>query len=318
MDDLLRLSCGAQLPVQYMQQAVAIDPEFTFAWVLLGYAHFNQVWACGGDVSHLEQAYAMVQRAIAIEPTSVQAMALEIQLLASLGRPDEALEKIVSAVREYPNSPMLHFYTGLLYNYAGLLDRSEEHLNRALTLDPFLLSTDVSDPPQVLLYRGKWQSFLSLQASIDSSYHRFYRGYALWQLGDLDRAREVLDRFTGQPWQQDPFAAFGQSLLAIIDHQPDAAIARVSFIHERRHDNGIRDGEMTFKEAWLMALAGDTHRALSYLESSVAEGFACNECIDNAPFASLMATSQRFDTIRQAITARELSIAAKIPHVLSE
>ncbi len=314
MDDLFRLSCGAQLPVQYMEEAVAIDPEFTFAWVLLGYAHFNQVWACGGDVSHLERAYEMAEKAISIEPTSVQALALEIQLLASLGRPDEALEKIVPAVRENPNSPMLNFYTGLLYNYTGLLDRSEAFLNRALALDPFLLSTDVSDPPQVLLYRGKWQRFLTLQASFDSSYHRFYRGYALWQLGDLDQARQVLGEFTGQVWQQDPFAAYGQSLLAIINHQPSRAVERVSATHDRRHGNGIRDGEMTFKEAWLMALAGRPGLALTYLETSVDEGFACNECIDNTPFAGLITDGQRLERLRQRIASRQQEIATRIPH----
>lgn len=312
LEDLSRLSCGGQLAVQYLRQAVEIDPQFTYAWVALGYAWFNEVWACGGDVQYLEQAYTMVQKALQLEPGNTQALPLEVQLLASLGRAEEALLKLLPAVREQPDSAILNFYASLLFNYAGNLEASETHLSAALQLDPFLLGTDVSDPPMLFLYQGDWQGFVDHQAAIDSSYHRFYRGYALWQLGDRDQATAVLRSFEASDWQQDPFAAYGQALLAILERQPERAAERARFTHQRRHANGIRDGEMTFKEAWLMALAGQPELALRYLSASVDEGFACNACIRNSPFGALPEDLPAYRNLIERIAEREQRLALAV------
>ncbi len=312
LKELSRLSCGGQLAVQYLGEAVAMDPQFTDAWVWLGYAYFNEVWACGGDVRYLEKAHEMVQQALLLEPGNLQALPLEVQLLASLGRADEALLKLLPELRENPNSAILNFYASLLFNYAGNLDRSEDHLNTALRLDPFLLGTDVSDPPMLFLYQGNWQRFLDQQTAIDSSYHRFYRGYALWQIGDLDQATAVLKPFEEADWQKDPFAAFGQALIGILESRPDEAIERVRFTHQRRHQNGIRDGEMTFKEAWLMALAGQSDLALEYLTASVDEGFACNVCIRNSPFGALLIDSPSFRALTEQIAEREQALTRQV------
>ena len=306
LEELGRLRCGGQLAVNYLRQAVEIDPQLTFAWIALGYAYFNEIWACGGNVDYLHQAYAMVEKALALEPNHVLARSLEIQLLASLGRPREGLLNMLGTLREQPDSPILHFYASLLFNYAGLLDRSEWHLDRALTLDPFVLGTDVSDPPLLPLYRARWQEFLDAMVAVDSPYHRFYKGYALWQLGDLDQAREVLEPFNDQDWQAVPFVAFGQALMDVIEGRRADAAHKVVATHDRRHGNGIRDGEMTFKEAWLMSLSGEEELAMDYLELSIEQGFTCSECMANSPFVGLMTESERFNDLLARVRESEL------------
>jgi len=305
LEELGRLRCGGQLAVNYLRQAVDIDPQLTDAWIALGYAYFNEVWACGGSVDYLHRAYAMAEKALALEPANVQARPLEIQLLASLGRPREGLLSILETLRAQPDSAILHSYASLLYNYAGLLDRSEWHLDRARTLDPFVLGTDVSDPPMLPLYRARWQDFLDTMVAVDSPYHRFYKGYALWQLGDLDQARQVLGKFNDQDWQAVPFVAFGQALLDVIEGRPSDAARKIAATHDRRYANGIRDGEMTFKEAWLMSLAGDEERAMDYLELTIEQGFTCSECMANSPFVGLMTESERFNNLLARVRASE-------------
>lgn len=305
LEELGRLRCGGQLAVNYLRQAVDIDPQLTDAWIALGYAYFNEVWACGGSVDYLHRAYTMAEKALALEPGNVQARPLEIQLLASLGRPREGLLNILETLRQQPDSAILHFYASLLLNYAGLLDRSEWHLDRARALDPFVLGTDVSDPPMLPLYRARWQDFLDTMVAVDSPYHRFYKGYALWQLGDLDQARDVLEPFTDQDWRAVPFVAFGQALLDVIDGRRADAARKVVATHDRRHDNGIRDGEMTFKEAWLMSLAGEEALAMDYLELTIEEGFTCSECMANSPFVGLMTESERFNDLLARVRESE-------------
>ncbi|MEN1729459.1 MAG: winged helix-turn-helix domain-containing protein [Pseudomonadota bacterium] len=294
LQELAQLQCGGQLAVNYLRQAVDIDPQLTDAWVALGYAYFNEVWACGGNVDYLHQAARMAEQALALEPGNVQARPLEIQLLASLGRPREGLLNMLTVLREQPDKAILHFYASLLFNYAGLLDRSEWHLDRALALDPFVLGTDVSDPPLLPLYRAQWQDFLDTLVAVDSPYHRFYKGYALWQLGDLDQARAVLGAFDDQDWQTVPFIAYGQALLDVIEGRRAEASRKVAATHDRRHANGIRDGEMTFKEAWLMSLAGEDELAMDYLERTIEQGFTCSECMANSPFVGLMTETDRY------------------------
>lgn len=305
LEELGRLRCGGQLAVSYLREAVEIDPQLTDAWIALGYAYFNEVWACGGNVDYLHRAYTMAEEALALEPLNVQARPLEIQLLASLGRPREGLLSILETLRDQPDSAILHFYASLLFNYAGLLDRSEWHLDRANALDPFVIGTDVSDPPLLALYRARWQEFLDAMVAVDSPYHRFYKGYALWQLGDLDQARRVLGEFTNQDWRSVPFVAYGQALLDVIDGRRDDAASKVIATHDRRHANGIRDGEMTFKEAWLMSLAGEEERAMDYLEMSIEQGFTCSECMRNSPFVGLMTESDRFNNLLSRVRESE-------------
>jgi len=312
LEELGRLRCGGQVAVNYLLEAVEIDPQLTDAWIALGYAYFNEVWACGGSVDYLHQAYAMAEQALAREPRNIQARPLEIQLLASLGRPREGLLNILEALREQPDSAMLHFYASLLFNYAGLLDRSDWHLARARILDPFVLGTDVSDPPLLPLYRARWQDFLDAMVAVDSPYHRFYKGYALWQLGDMDQARRVLGEFSEQDWETVPFVAYGQALLDVIDGRRAQATAKVAATHDRRHANGIRDGEMTFKEAWLMSLAGRDELAMDYLERSIEQGFTCSECIDNSPFVGLMTESDRFMALTARVRASELEWSRRL------
>jgi len=305
LEELGRLRCGGQLAVNYLREAVEIDPQLTDAWIALGYAYFNEVWACGGNVDYLHRAYAMAERALALEPRNVQARPLEIQLLASLGRPREGLLNSLETLRDQPDSAILHFYASLLFNYAGLLDRSEWHLDRANALDPFVIGTDVSDPPLLPLYRARWEAFLDALVAVDSPYHRFYKGYALWQLGDIDQAKRVLGEFSEQDWRTVPFVAYGQALLDVIEGRRSTAATKVAATHERRHGNGIRDGEMTFKEAWLMSLAGDEERAMDYLELTIEQGFTCSECMANSPFVGLMTESVRFNDLLARVRASE-------------
>ena len=305
LEELGRLQCGSQLALNYLRRAADIDPQLTLAWIALGYAYFNEIWACGGDVDYLHQAYTMVERALALEPNHVQARSLEVQLLASLGRPREGLLNMLETVREQPDSAILHFYASQLFNYAGLLDRSEWHLDRANALDPFVIGTDVSDPPLLPLYRARWDAFLDALVAVDSPYHRFYKGYALWQQGDIDQAKRVLSEFSEQDWRTVPFVAYGQALLDVIEGRRSTAATKVAATHERRHGNGIRDGEMTFKEAWLMSLAGDEGRAMDYLELTIEQGFTCSECMANSPFVGLMTESVRFNDLLARVRASE-------------
>jgi len=305
LEELGRLRCGGQLAVNYLREAIEIDPQLTDAWIALGYAYFNEVWACGGDIEYLHQAYTMAKQALALEPNNERALPLEIQLLASLGRPREGLVNLLAAMRDQPYSAILHFYASLLFNYAGLLDRSEWHLDRARTLDPFVLGTDVSDPPLLLLYRARWRNFLDTMVAVDSPYHRFYKGYALWQLGDLDQARLVLGEFSDQDWEVVPFVAYGQALLDAIEGRRGQAAAKVVATHDRRHANGIRDGEMTFKEAWLMSLAGRDEIAMDYLERAIEQGFTCSECIANSPFVGPKTGSNRFRALTDRVRVSE-------------
>jgi hypothetical protein len=115
----------------------------------------------------------------------------------------------------------------------------------------------------------------------------------------------VLGEFTNQDWRSVPFVAYGQALLDVIDGRRDDAASKVTATHDRRHANGIRDGEMTFKEAWLMSLAGEEVLALDYLERTIEQGFACSECMANSPFVGLMTESERFNDLLARVRESE-------------
>jgi hypothetical protein len=178
-----------------------------------------------------------------------------------------------------------------------------------LELDPSYLTAG-GWTPNVLLYERRWDQFLSLVPATGTPLFRFYRGYALFQTGRSDDARaQVAPAFRSSP--HDLFARFCQALGAIIEGRAQQAITDVRQIARQRAELGARDGEMTYKQAQLLALAGDREGGASELARAASQGFFCSDCFEQDPALASLRDTATFRLVLTEARQRQAAFAER-------
>jgi DNA-binding winged helix-turn-helix (wHTH) protein/tetratricopeptide (TPR) repeat protein len=264
--------------LELVKQSLELDPEYAPSWVLLGWAHDNQATACAQDGSHYRFAMAAAERAAKLAPDLAASTPLRAAILVETGRVEEAYELARKALERFPSSPDVRYAQVYALTYAGFTDAARRELDRVLELDPGYLTAG-GWTPNVLLYERDWDRFLKLLPATETPLFRFYRGYAMFQKGQRVEAGEVVSpSFRQNP--HDVFARFGQALTAIVGGQPAEAIAQIRQLARQRAELGSGDGEVTYKQAQLLAIAGDGDGSLDELSRAVRQGFFCTRCFE--------------------------------------
>jgi DNA-binding winged helix-turn-helix (wHTH) protein/TolB-like protein len=299
---LARATCGDGAAIaELLDRSLALDPTFSRAWVAKGFAQSSQTAACGRDASYAHQALAAVERALELEPDMALALYLEVLLLTELGRTEDAYVMAREAHGRRPGSPTLLYAQSCVLRFAGHLPQAEKTLRTALRRDPLVLD-ETGEAPLQLLYLGQVEEFLDLVSSRDTPQNRFHRGLALTLLERQQAAREVLEpAFRLNP--NDLFARYASALLAILEGDQQTAAEIVRGVVRQRRALSSPDGEATYTEAGLLALAGEPEAALDRLANAVDQGFFCSPCLRSDPllrtlrseaaFAKLLARAER-------------------------
>lgn len=164
---------------QMYERAIDLDPEFAAAYALLGLTHLHE-WSLGWsqDPQSLEQAFELVQRAIALDnslplghrflgevylwkkqheqaiaelekaialnPNDADGLAMLGSTLNWAGRPEEAIGLVKKAMRLNPTYPDWYLWnSGHAYFLTGRYEEAIETLNRVLDRNPGFLPAHV-------------------------------------------------------------------------------------------------------------------------------------------------------------------------------
>lgn len=302
---------GSRAAVPLLERAVRLAPTFGEAWDLLGWAWYNHVWACGEDSAYLERAIAASATAREVAPHLRQPAMRLVALLIETGRVEEAWSTLEVEINERPDDPMLRTLEATALRYAGFLERSRTAVTRALRADPLVYSTRAfGGTPLTLLYQGDVTAFAQLLPPGDATYRRFYRGQAALRNGDAEAALELF----AAAYRSDPNAVFGRlarANMAVLDGAPEVAVEVVRSLAEQRRQLGNRDGEITFKQAQIYALAGAPDEALDELRNTVQQGFFCVECFAGTPAFESLRERAEFDDVMGDATARHRRFAER-------
>ncbi len=308
-----RVSCRDRELLGLLSYAVERDPTFAQGWYALAITRSSIAFLCLEGRTVLPQAFEALAEARRLAPTSSEALQLEVSLLQRTGQEERSMRLLLEGLSRDPDSFFVRFRAAEILRYAGQLGLAQTVLDGLERREPgFLAITDTV--PYPMLYRGEWHGFLEQTSRRDSAYFAYFRGFALWRLGREDAALEELARARSSD-PSDVFAQLADALAAIVAADRETARARLETLDRRRLTEGPTDGEMTYKVAQLLALAGDRSAALTTLERALEEGFFCAACIEaDAAWSAWVhepAHAARFQALIERVRERERAFASR-------
>jgi adenylate cyclase len=134
------------LAIQLSEEAIALDPEYAWAYYNLARAHIVAVWvrASKSPKQSLVKAMELLQKAIVLDNTLAEPHG-RLGFLYSMTRQyDKGVAEAEKAVALNPNSAMAHVMLGKTLIFAGRWEESIPEYKKAIRLNPI--------PPHMYLY----------------------------------------------------------------------------------------------------------------------------------------------------------------------
>jgi adenylate cyclase len=134
------------LAKQLTEEAIALDPEYAWAYHNLARTHMLDVWlgTSKSPKQSITKAMELLQKAIALDETFAEAHGHLGWLFSMTKQHDKALTEGEKAVTLNPNSADSHMRYGKILTFAGRYEESIPELNKAIRLNPI--------PPNIYLY----------------------------------------------------------------------------------------------------------------------------------------------------------------------
>jgi eukaryotic-like serine/threonine-protein kinase len=248
--------------LELYRRSVDRDPQFAPAWARLGRCY--RLIGKFGDPASAEANVALgkqaIERALAINGDLSVAHQFYAYVEVEAGHAREAMVRLLNRVRHAPSEPEL--FAGLVHacRYCGLLDASAAAYERAMRLDPAV----VTSVAQTFLLLGQWERALA----VDRSEPSIARPSALYQMGRIDEALEMIRPFATRDLHPQLRTALNIMVAAFESRWEDV----ISHIRTLVVSN-FTDPEGFFHWAGALAMAGDRDGALDMLERTVEAGF---------------------------------------------
>jgi adenylate cyclase len=190
--------------IRVSKRAIDIDPDYAQAWALMALAQANLFYAYSGDEA-LDDGLAAAERALALNANIAEAHLPKAWHLALHGKEAEADAEIDTALRLDPNCWEANKEAARIYYRRGNLDGAIRLLEKSIDLAEsdfhslgMLTAAYLAkgDMPRVRHCAEKMIPLIKpvLTHDPDNGAALAFAALAYGALGDLDRAREYIDR----------------------------------------------------------------------------------------------------------------------------
>jgi serine/threonine protein kinase len=287
-NELARTYGGLRQARDLYLRAIELDPQFAPAWAHLGRCHRVIGKFVEGTPDSEALAEDAFRRALALDPRLSIAHKFYAQLESDIGKPRDALVRLLEQAAQQGNDPEL--FAGLVHScrYCGLYEASLASHAEARRLDPNV-ATSVEG---TLLLMGDVDRLLAVEQA-PAGADEGIRVMAVGLAGRRDQARQMLDtlrRTTAIP----VFQSWSQYLLAWIEYRPDDMVAYLSNMTTLKIQD---DPEAMFLEGWLLCDAGDAESGIGYMERAVAKGYCPSLPLSASPPFDALRGTARFDAL---------------------
>jgi eukaryotic-like serine/threonine-protein kinase len=255
---------------EMFEGVVARDAEFAPAWSGLGIAHLQYVRHGWGGQLHLLAARRNFDRALEIDPGSIEANLYRVYMLLSRGEKESARHGIEHLLLTADNNWNVHLVAGQTLRLDGMYEEALQQFNRSLQLNPSNASIIYNDRARVYQYQNQLelaeeelQKGLTLEPK-----HPLLRtsiAYQRMRQGDMQEAIRILEAVI----HDDGSMRIAIPTLALCYVQVGERERATSLIEEDSLSAAEADSEMAYRLATYFAVEGDESEALHWLRRAI-------------------------------------------------
>jgi TolB-like protein/Tfp pilus assembly protein PilF len=296
------------MAIKMLEKSTEIDPNYALAWAYLGASYTSDAAFELGGLEQYRRAQAAYERALAIQPSQLEAKTFLANLLVDTGKVEQAVPMLRDAVKSNGNYAPAHWELGYAYRFAGMLNESVAECENARQIDPLVKAN--GSVLNSYLYLGEYNKFLqSLPDAGDSSFFLFYRGFGEYYEKDFEHASKDFDR--AYELDRSLYVQIGKALSESIAHRRADGLQILRGLETRITERGVGDPEAAYKIAQAFAVSGDTGSALRMLRRSVESGFFSYPYIATDPLLNGLHREGQFAQVLEVAHRRHEAFKAK-------
>lgn len=252
------------------ESVVAQDPAFAPGWSGLGITHLQYVRHGFGGQAHLVMARRHFDKALELDPGSVEANLYRVFMLLSRGEKETARHGIEHLLRTADNDWNVHLVAGLMLRLDGMYEEAMGEFHHSLQLSP-------SNAPVVYNHRARvyhYQNQLELAAEelqkglMLEPKHPLLRtslGYQQMRLGQTQAAITTLEGVL----RDDRNMRMAFPTLALCYMQAGERGKASAMVQDEVLAAAEADGEMAYRLATYFAVEPDATEALHWLRRAI-------------------------------------------------
>lgn len=290
---------GCQRAAALLRQSIAMDSTYAPTYNELGFRLQQIANYLPGEQQQVFTAERAYEKALALNPGFLNAIAGLSSLYTDIGKTEEAYELAQRALTLNPNNAHSHFFLGYVYRYVGLMDDAVREMETAVALDPG--NPRFRTIGLTYEYRGEYEKALKgFDLDGDSPFALSWKALVYMRMGDSSRALGYCDRVLATE-SKTAFGLFcGITRAHILGNiEEGRALLR------KRDSVQVIDGEQCYNRAEWSAMLGDAPHCARDLQRAIDGGFF------NYP---LMLKDTYFDPIRDDPAFRATIEKARVKH----
>jgi serine/threonine-protein kinase len=255
---------------ELFEAVVEHDPTYAPAWSGLGIAELQYTRYGFGGHLHVMAARKALDRALDLDPGSVEANLYRVYMLLSRGEKESARHGIEHLLSTAANDWNVHLVAGITLRVDGMYEEALDQFHRALMLNPSSAAVVYNHRARVYQYQNQLElaeEELQKGLTLEPKYPllRTSIAYQRMRQGDLHQAIEMLEDVI----RDDSSMRIAVPTLAMCYVQIGNRDRAASLIAEETIAAAEADSEMAYRLATYFAVDGDESEALHWLRRAI-------------------------------------------------
>ena len=254
----------------FFESVTTQDPKYAPGWSGLGITLLQYARHGLGGQKHVLDARRAFDRALALDPGSVESNLYRVYMLLSRGEKESARHGIESLLQSAANDWNVHLVAGQTLRIDGMYEEALEQFNISLRLNPSNAALIYNNRARVFQYQNQLELAADeiekgLTLEPKQPLLRISLGYQQMRTGDLPRAIETLEAVT----REERSLRIVYPTIALCYVQLGDREKAATFIVDETLSAAEADSEMAYRLATYFALDGDESEALHWLRRAI-------------------------------------------------
>ncbi|RXH55275.1 serine/threonine-protein kinase [Granulicella sibirica] len=255
---------------ELFESVVKQDDDYAPGWSGLGITHLQYARHGLGGQMHVLEARRAFEKALKLDPGSVEANLYRVYMLLSRGEKESARHGIENLLQTAGNDWNVHMVAGMTLRIDGMYEEALDQFNTSLHMNPSNAALIYNHRARVYQYQNQLElagdeidKGLTLEPR--QPLLRISKGYQEMRLGDLSKAVATLEAVV----REDDTMRIVYPTIALCYVQLGERNKAASFIVDETLSAAEADSEMAYRLATYFAVDGDESEALHWLRRAI-------------------------------------------------